>query len=120
MTRQRSPQASAPFCPVRDVLAEVVDRWSLLVLLLLGRRGRCRFTGLRTEIPDISPRMLALTLKRLQAHDVVARFAFAEVPPRVEYKLTPRGEALVVVLEGLEAWAVGQQRRHEVSGAAHD
>lgn len=111
MTRQRSQLAPAAFCPVRDLLAELLDRWCLLVLFHLEREGRSRFSALRTAIPDVSPRMLSLRLRQLEAAGVVARFTFAEVPPRVEYKLTPSGEALVEALKSVEAWAQQQGGR---------
>jgi len=111
MTRQRSRHAPAIFCPVRDVLAGLLDRWCLLVLFHLAREGRTRFSALEGAIPDVSPRMLSLRLQELQAAGVVARFVFGEVPPRIEYKLTPSGLALVDALKGVEAWALEQQVR---------
>jgi DNA-binding HxlR family transcriptional regulator len=106
VTRQRSPAAPAAFCPVRDVLAGVLDRWSMLVVLTLHEEGRCRFGGLRERVPDVSPRMLSISLQRLQSARVVVRLSYAEAPPRVEYKLTPSGAALAQVLESAQAWAV--------------
>lgn len=93
------------FCPARDVLVDLTDRWSLLVIRQLSSGGRLRHKGLRDAIPDITPKVLGTTLQRLQARGLVRRFAFAESPPRVEYKLTPDGLALAAALEPLWQWA---------------
>lgn len=109
MTRQRSAASPPGFCPVRDVLGNVVDRWSLLVIQMLHVDGRTRFSALRAAIPDISPKALSATLQRLQVLGVVQRFAHAEAPPRVEYKLTPTGTGLAVALAPLLTWAAQQR-----------
>lgn len=106
--RQRSFAAPAPFCPVRDGLANVLDRWSLLIVMALSQRGRCRFSALQETIPDISPRMLTVTLRRLQAAQVILRLPFAEAPPRVDYKLSTNGKALAEALKGLCMWGEDQ------------
>ncbi len=96
--------ANAARCPVRDVLARVSDRWSVLVLVALRAETR-RFTALKREIGDISQRMLAQTLRRLEQDGLVERTAYATIPPRVDYALTPLGRSLLAQLEELVAWA---------------
>ena len=78
-------------CPIRNVLARVCDKWSLLVIYTLKSHqdGPLRFNALRKLIPDISQKMLTSTLKSLEADGYVNRKVYAEVPPRVEYSLTP-------------------------------
>lgn len=105
MTRRRAATAPPGFCPVRDVLGDVLDRWSLLVVQELDRSGRTRFGALRAAMPDVSPKGLSTTLQRLQTLGVVQRFAHAEAPPRVEYKLTAEGARLAAAMQPLMAWA---------------
>jgi DNA-binding HxlR family transcriptional regulator len=92
-------------CPVRQVLDRIGDKWSSLVILHLGEYGMMRFNGLSQAIGDISQKMLTVTLRNLEADGLVSRKAFAEIPPRVEYELTPLGESLVPLLKQLVDWA---------------
>jgi DNA-binding HxlR family transcriptional regulator len=92
-------------CPVRQVLDRIGDKWSSLVILHLGECGMMRFNGLSNAIGDISQKMLTVTLRNLEADGLVSRKAFAEIPPRVEYELTPLGESLVPLLKQLVTWA---------------
>jgi DNA-binding HxlR family transcriptional regulator len=91
-------------CPIRDVLAGIGDRWSLLVLLTLSR-GTKRFSELKREIGDVSQRMLAETLRRLEQDGLVKRRVHPTVPPKVEYSLTPLGESLFAQIQSLIDWA---------------
>lgn len=92
-------------CVVRDVLDRVSDRWSLLVLMALEGHGTLRFTAFKTHIPDVSQRMLAQTLRRLEQDGLVLRTPHPTIPPRVDYKLTTLGTSLLKPLKGLVAWA---------------
>ena len=94
-------------CPVRNVLARICDKWSLLVIYTLNthREEPLRFNALRKLIPDISQKMLTSTLKTLEADGYVNRKVYAEVPPRVEYSLTPRAESLIPIMNSLIGWA---------------
>ena len=78
-------------CPIRNVLSRICDKWSLLVIYTLNAHNAepIRFNALRKLIPDISQKMLTSTLKSLEADGYVNRKVYAEVPPRVEYSLTP-------------------------------
>lgn len=95
-------------CPIRNVLARVCDKWSLQVIYTLKyhQDGPLRFNALRKQIPDISQKMLTNTLKSLEADGYVTRKAYAEVPPRVEYSLTPRAETLIPIMDHLIEWAL--------------
>ena len=90
-------------CPIRDVLSRLGDKWSLLVLVSLQTNGVMRFGDLQRSIGDVSQRMLTVTLRTLEADGIVERKAYAEVPPRVEYRLTDR--RLMPYLNGLGEWA---------------
>ena len=92
-------------CPIRDVLSRLGDKWSLLVLVSLQTNGVMRFGDLQRSIGDVSQRMLTVTLRTLEADGIVERKAYAEVPPRVEYRLTDRGRSLMPYLTGLVDWA---------------
>ena len=104
MHLRRLTGIDAELCPVRDVLDRVSDRWSVLVLLALSE-GTLRFTALKREIGDISQRMLAQTLRRLEQDGLVERTVYPTIPPRVDYTLTPLGVSLLVQIEALVAWA---------------
>lgn len=92
-------------CPIRDVLSRLDDKWSLLVLVSLQTNGVMRFGDLQRSIGDVSQRMLTVTLRTLEADGIVERKVYAEVPPRVEYRLTDRGRSLMPYLNGLVEWA---------------
>lgn len=92
-------------CPVRSVLDRLGDKWSILVILVLGDGEAKRFNGLHKEIGDISQKMLTVTLRVLEADGMVKRTVYPEVPPRVEYVITPLGKSLVPHIESLAAWA---------------
>jgi len=77
------------FCMTRDVMSVIMDKWSLIIIYNLGYFENMRFGELKGNIQDISSRMLSVTLKKLEAHDIIQRESFSEVPPRVEYYLTP-------------------------------
>ncbi|MFJ4654057.1 winged helix-turn-helix transcriptional regulator [Nocardia sp. NPDC088792] len=89
---------------IRQVLDRVGDKWSLLVIAVL-ESGPLRYTDLQREIPGISQRMLTLTLRQLQQDGLLTRTAYAEVPPRVEYSLTPLGRGLHEIVTSLIGWA---------------
>lgn len=96
-----------PQCPVRNVLARIGDRWSLLVLLKLQETEKpLRFNELYKAIVGVSQKMLASTLKELEADDLVSRKAYTEIPPRVEYALTERGKSLMPLLNQLVEWSL--------------
>src|SRR5262249_47564479 len=94
-------------CEIRDLLDRLADKWSLLVVELLGD-GTQRFTQLRRNIDGISQRMLTLTLRRLERDGLVRRTVHPVVPPQVDYDLTPLGATLLEAIGPLVAWT----RRH--------
>ena len=98
----------AELCPIRDVLDRVSDRWSVLVMHEL-EEGTLRFGELKARIEDISQRMLAQTLRRLEEDGRVRRKVFAVIPPRVDYTLTALGHSLLVPLQGMMQWAAKNQ-----------
>ena len=89
---------------INDVLSRVGDRWSVMVIYAL-RDGAVRFNALKREL-GISQRMLSLTLRNLERDGLVLRHHFPEIPPRVEYELTPLGHSLRVPVRALADWAL--------------
>ena len=94
-----------PDCPIRNVLARVGDKWSLLVLYTLQHRESLRFKQLQRLLPDISQKSLTQTLRILEEDGFVSRKVYAEVPPRVEYSLTERSISFLPVVNSLIDWA---------------
>jgi DNA-binding HxlR family transcriptional regulator len=99
------PAGEYESCPVTEVLRRVSDKWTLLLLTLLGRRPY-RFNELHRAVEGISQRMLTRTLRTLENDGLVAREVFPTLPPTVEYSLTPLGAGLLEPLSALAGWAV--------------
>jgi DNA-binding HxlR family transcriptional regulator len=95
---------------VRQVLDRVGDKWSVLVIALLGDGPR-RFNELRRLVEGISQRMLTLTLRGLERDGLVTRTLFPTVPPRVDYALTPLGKDLLVPVAALADWAEAHREK---------
>jgi DNA-binding HxlR family transcriptional regulator len=90
--------------PSRRLVEIVGDKWTPIVIYILGQ-GTGRHGELQRRLPDISKKMLTQTLRRLERDGLLTRTVFAEVPPRVEYDLTPLGIAFLEPVTGLCAWA---------------
>ena len=108
MTLHQQTTQQVANCPIRDVLSHLGDRWTVLVLHAL-QDGEIRFGVLRTQIPDISPRMLSQTLRRLEQDGLIARTAYATIPPRVDYRLTELGVSFMQVIQVMLDWAKQNQ-----------
>lgn len=104
---------------VRALLDRIADKWSLLVIATLND-GRQRFTAIQRLIPGISQRMLSLTLRHLERDGLVTRTVHAEVPPRVEYELTPLADTLIPHAVALAGWAVDNSATIEAHRTAYD
>jgi DNA-binding HxlR family transcriptional regulator len=120
--RKRPPEVTytPTNCHARDVLARIGDTWSVYVIHILGDAGTLRFTELRTEVDGISQRMLTVTLRGLERDGLVVRTVYPEVPPRVEYALTPLGGTLRRVLRDLVNWAGAHLGEVDAARAAYD
>jgi DNA-binding HxlR family transcriptional regulator len=92
-------------CPVRNVVDRIGDKWSVLVLMVLEDGEVLRFNEIYGYIKTISQKMLAVTLKALEADGLVNRTVYPQIPPKVEYELTERGRSLLPHLHGLVQWA---------------
>lgn len=105
MKRNEIIDELVPDCPIRNILARISDKWSLLVLYTLNQEPTMRFNALQKSIPDISQKMLTVTLKTLEEDGFVSRKVYAEVPPKVEYSLTDRALSLLPCINTLIGWA---------------
>lgn len=107
MNRATIEDAIFPDCPIRNILARISDKWSLLVIYTLdnSEKASVRFKELQRQIPDISQKMLTVTLRTLEEDGYVTRTIYPEVPPRVEYKLTERAKSLLPHINSLIGWA---------------
>ena len=98
-------------CPVARSVAVLDGRWTMLVIRDL-LRGTRRFSELRVSLDGISPKTLTDRLRALEEHGLVERRYHAEIPPRVEYSLTAKGEAVRPVIDALAAWGGGTDGLH--------
>jgi len=93
-------------CPVRSVLEMFGNKWTLLVMVTIGRHeGPIRFNGLRRELDGVTQKMLTQTLRTLEREGLVDRAVYPTVPPRVEYKLTELGLDASRLLVGVSDWS---------------
>ena len=92
------PRTETIGCPVARTAQLIGNRWTPLILRDLAGRC-CRFSELERSLAGISPKTLSERLKRLEEAGIVERACFAEVPPRVQYSLTPKGHALLPVID---------------------
>jgi DNA-binding HxlR family transcriptional regulator len=97
------PMVERDTCPVCRTAEIVCGKWTLLVIRDLAE-GRSRFCELERSLQGISPRTLSLRLRALEEEGIVERQTFPEVPPRVEYVLTPKGRALAPLIEDMRTY----------------
>ncbi len=93
-------------CPIRTTLELLGGKWKLLILFQLNQKS-LRLSELKKLIPDISEKMLIQELKTMADSDLVHRVNFGEVPPRVEYSLTAKGEAAMPVIKSMHDFGLG-------------
>jgi DNA-binding HxlR family transcriptional regulator len=113
------PNVYDPNCPTRAVLDRVADKWTALVILVL-LDGPLRFSQLRGRIGGVAPKVLTETLRRLERDGILTRTAFPEIPPRVEYELTPLGRSLEQPIRAIAAWAEQNMTRITRARTAYD
>jgi DNA-binding HxlR family transcriptional regulator len=114
------PSVSSKETLVREILERVADKWTLLVIDALDGEREVRFSRLRERIGGVSQKMLSKTLRQLERDGLVTRRVHAEVPPRVDYKLTPLGQSLGKSLCGVWIWVEAHMRDVERSRRTYD
>ena len=107
-------------CRAREMISRVADKWSMYVIHVLAEAGTVRFSELRRRVDGVSQRMLTVTLRGLERDGLVRRTMHPEVPPRVEYSLTPLGVEtadriwqLIELLEGRMPAILAAQDRYD-------
>jgi DNA-binding HxlR family transcriptional regulator len=109
-------------CVAREMLVRVADKWSMYVIHVLANAGPLRFSELRRRVDGVSQRMLTVTLRGLERDGLVRRMMYPEVPPRVEYALTPLGATLREIVGRAAALGGGRRlsrRRGDGGSAIH-
>jgi DNA-binding HxlR family transcriptional regulator len=107
-------------CPTRAILDRIADKWTALLIGLLAHGGTRRFNELKRSIGGISQKMLTQTLRDLERDGLVKRTIFPQIPPRVEYELTPLGRTLCGPLGALGQWAADHMAEVRVAQEAFD
>lgn len=105
--------------PVTDILSRVGDKWSVMVVMLLGPGPR-RFNEIRRAINGISQRMLTLTLRGLERDGLLTRTVTPSIPPRVDYELTALGQSLRRPVDALGEWAFAHRDEIDAARARFD
>ncbi len=91
------------FCSIEQTLAVIGGKWKVTIVTSLAKCDH-RFTDLKRQTPGVTQRMLTRQLRELESDGIVHRKVFQQVPPKVEYSLTPYGHSLVPVLEKMAEW----------------
>ncbi len=110
MTAQRNEERPGPNCPVEATLRVIGGRWKVLILRELFK-GTRRFCEMHRSIGDVTQKMLTRQLREMEKDGIVLRKVYPEVPPKVEYSLTPLGMSLERILEDMSAWGVRHLNR---------
>lgn len=107
-------------CRAREMLERIGDKWTVHVVFVLAHAGTLRFNDLRRAVDGISQRMLTVTLRGLERDGLVLRTLYPEVPPRVEYTLTPLGETLREIVHTLKEWSGAHLDEVDAARARYD
>jgi DNA-binding HxlR family transcriptional regulator len=99
-----SPNVLNPYCPSRQVLEMLANKWTLLVVRTLAQ-GTRRYSQIQRESGGVTQKMLTQTLRELEENGIVQRVVYPVIPPKVEYSLTPLGESLIEPLNAICRWA---------------
>lgn len=110
MTHKKNQEL--PACPVETTLLLIGNKWQVLILRDLLMKGTLRFKELQRSIGSISQKVLTSNLRIMEESGLIHREVYAEVPPRVEYSLTPLGLSLKPVLDAMQAWGEGYKAQH--------
>lgn len=103
MDLETTPLEAGPECPVLATARIVSGKWTLLILRDLAE-ATCRFSALQRSLSGISPRTLSQRLRALEEEGIIARREYAEVPPRVEYRLTDKGRDLAPIVDAMRTY----------------
>ena len=105
---------------VDEVIGQVADKWTMLILEALADQGELRFTQVGRQVPGFSQKMLTQTLRQMERGGLVQRTVHPVIPPRVEYKLTDLGYSLGEAFCGVWTWAEENLSRIEAARMSFD
>ncbi len=105
---------------VNDVIGQVADKWTMLILEALADQGELRFTQVGRAVPGISQKMLTQTLRQMERDGLVTRTVHPVIPPRVDYRLTELGYSLGEAFCGVWTWAEENLTRIEAARERFD
>jgi DNA-binding HxlR family transcriptional regulator len=103
---------------ISRMLARISDKWTLLVVRVLGH-GPCRFNALRREVGEISQKVLASTLRDLEENGFISRTVTPVTPPQVEYALTDLGREFLCPVQALSEWVIANSSRMDAARSAY-
>lgn len=118
--RPKEVERTETNCRAHEMLVRIGDKWSVYVIHVLGDAGTLRFSELLRGVDGISQRMLTVTLRGLERDGLVTRVLHPEVPPRVEYSLTPLGSTLRDLVRKLVSWSGAHLREVDAARARYD
>lgn len=101
-------------CPLKLVMGIAGGKWKSSIVCLLADGKQRRYSEIRRVLPGITNTMLSQSLKELEADHILVRLQYNEMPVRVEYRITPEGQALQKALDLLNAWGVEYMRHHDL------
>ncbi len=109
-------KSSKCLCPLEDILDVISRKWALLIIAVIGGKGRARFNEILKALPGLTPKILARRLRELEAAGLVERKVYPVMPPKVEYILTQEGAELRKLIKPLIEWAASK-RLHDYSNS---
>jgi DNA-binding HxlR family transcriptional regulator len=109
-----------PRCPIRYMLEMFNGKWKMPIICMLAGGVPLRYSSIKRKFGDITNVMLAQSLKELEAYGVVHREQYNEVPPRVEYTLTEKGQSVIPALTKVAEWATESMQKERLCGAYCD
>jgi DNA-binding HxlR family transcriptional regulator len=110
----KAPKKLSIGCPVQHALAFIGGKWQMGIIWNL-RKGALRFGDLRRRLPGLSEKVLSGNLRFFELTGIVSKVVFAEVPPRVEYRLTPEGARLLPALDAIIKWGHAHLQEQKVN-----
>lgn len=106
-------------CPLEYGLDLFGGKWDSRIICVLSKKGTLRYNQIRNEMVNITDSVLANTIKKLIANDMIIRTSYNEIPPRVEYSLSEKGKSVIPILQGICKWAEGYSEDHHISICAN-
>ena len=98
-------------CHTDAGLNTIIGKWKLTILLHIMKNGTMRFSDLTRAIPEITQKMLTKNLRELEEDDIISRFSYPTIPPKVEYSLTEHGKELEPIIDALHEWGIRHKAR---------